>query len=85
MGPLARRPRRLDLAWHSTETNAFGLDEFMTWCRQAGVEPMMAINLGTRGEEDAVNLLDYANGVVDTEYAARRHANGHEQAYNVRM
>ena len=49
VGPLARRPRRLDLAWHSTETNAFGLDEFMTWCRQAGVEPMMAINLGTRG------------------------------------
>lgn len=85
VGPVSERPRRLEPAWHSTETNAFGLDEFMAWCRQAGVEPMMAVNLGTRGEEDAVNLLDYTNGVVDTEYAARRRTNGHEEAYDVRM
>lgn len=85
VGPVAERPRRLELAWHSTETNAFGLDEFMEWCRQAEVEPMMAINLGTRGEEDAVNILDYTNGEVDTEYANKRRANGHAEPYDVRM
>lgn len=85
VGPLARRPRRLELAWHSTEPNTFGTDEFMEWCRRAGVEPMMALNLGTRGEEDAVNLLDYVNGRADTEYADLRRANGHDEPYDVRM
>ncbi|HEY0696910.1 MAG TPA: alpha-L-arabinofuranosidase, partial [Micromonospora sp.] len=44
IGPVGDRPRRLDLAWHSVETNEFGLDEFSRWCAKAGVEPMMAIN-----------------------------------------
>lgn len=85
VGPVSERPRRLELAWHSTEPNTFGTDEFMTWCRQAGAEPMMAINLGTRGEEDAVNLLDYVNGAIDTEYANMRRANGRQEPYGVRM
>ena len=45
----------------------------------------MAINLGTRGEEDAVNLLDYVNGAIDTEYANMRRANGRQEPYGVRM
>ena len=80
-----RHLRRLELAWHSTEPNTFGTDEFMTWCRLAGVEPMMALNLGTRGEEDAVNLLDYVNGRADTDYANLRRANGRDEPYDVRM
>ena len=61
VGPREHRPRRLDLAWRSIETNEFGLDEFMTWCRLAGVEPMLAVNLGTRGIEEACDLLEYTN------------------------
>ena len=38
IGPVAERPTRRELAWHSTEPNSFGLDEFMEWCRQAEVE-----------------------------------------------
>ena len=45
----SERPRRLDLAWLSTETNTFGTNEFIDWCRAAGIEPMLAVNLGTRG------------------------------------
>ena len=52
---------RLDLAWHSRESNAFGLDEFRRWTRKAGVEPMMVLNLGTRGVREALELLEYAN------------------------
>ena len=47
--PGEQRPTRLDLAWLSTETNTFGTNEFIDWCRTAGVEPMFAVNLGTRG------------------------------------
>ncbi|WP_195393252.1 arabinosylfuranosidase ArfA [Actinomyces urogenitalis] len=85
IGPVAERPTRRELAWHSTEPNSFGLDEFMEWCRQAEVEPMMAINLGTRGEEDAVNILDYTNGELGTQYSDMRRDNGHAEPYNVRM
>ncbi len=61
IGPVAQRPSRLDLAWHSTEPNAVGVDEFIAWCRKAGVEPMMAINLGTRGIAEGLDLLEYCN------------------------
>ena len=33
VGPRDQRPRRPDFAWRSIETNQFGTDEFMSWCR----------------------------------------------------
>ncbi len=61
IGPVSSRPRRLDLAWRSVETNQVGVGEFMTWARTAGVDPMMAVNLGTRGIEAARDLVEYCN------------------------
>src|SRR5690606_32919096 len=61
VGPRESRPVRLDLNWHSTETNEFGTDEFMKWAGIAGVEPMMAVNIGTRGTAEALDLLEYCN------------------------
>src|SRR3954471_15028791 len=49
VGPRDRRPTRLDLAWHSIEPNHVGTDEFISWARKAGTEPMLTVNLGTRG------------------------------------
>lgn len=85
VGPRERRPRRLDLAWHSTEPNWVGVDEFVRWCRKAGVEPMMAVNLGTRGVQEALDLLEYCNGTADTALANLRRANGSEQPHGIRM
>ena len=45
VGPASERPRRLDLAWMSTETNQFGTNQFIDWCRAADIEPMLAVNL----------------------------------------
>ena len=61
VGPRENRPRRLDGAWHTLETNAFGLHEFVDWSRQAGTEIMEAINLGTRGVDAAREIVEYAN------------------------
>src|SRR5690242_19623868 len=61
VGPVAERPVRMDGAWHTIETNAFGLHEFVDWARAADVEIMEAINLGTRGVEEARSLVEYAN------------------------
>ena len=85
IGPRQARPRRLNLAWHSTESNQFGLDEFVMWAARAGVEPMLAVNLGTRGVEEAVALLEYANHPGGTSLSEQRIANGSQQPHGIRM
>ncbi|MFC7328966.1 alpha-N-arabinofuranosidase [Marinactinospora rubrisoli] len=85
IGPRESRPRRLDLAWHSTETNQFGLDEFARWTARAGVEPMMAVNLGTRGIQEALDVLEYANHRGGTAWSDRRIANGTPEPHGIRM
>lgn len=85
VGPVDRRPARLDLAWHSLETNAFGTDEFMRWVGKAGIEPIMAVNLGTRGVAEAVDLLEYANHRGGSELADRRRDNGAPDPYGIRL
>ena len=85
VGPRERRPRRLDLAWLSTETNAFGTDEFIDWCVQADVEPMLAVNLGTRGPDAARNLVEYCNHPGGTALADLRRTHGREQPHGVKF
>jgi alpha-N-arabinofuranosidase len=85
VGPVEKRPRRLDLAWMSTEPNTFGTNEFMDWCQVAGVEPMMAVNLGTRGPDDARRLLEYCNFPGGTELSDLRRAHGWEKPHNVKF
>jgi len=85
VGPKADRPKRLDLAWRSIETNQVGTDDFVDWTRTVGVEPMFAVNLGTRGVTEALELLEYCNGEAGTELADRRAKNGHPQPHDVRM
>ena len=85
VGPVDERPTRLDPAWHSLETNEFGLNEFMEWTRASGTEPMMAINLGTRGIQEALDLLDYTNGSEATALADLRRSHGYEAPHGVRL
>jgi alpha-N-arabinofuranosidase len=85
VGPVAERPTRLDTAWHSVESNEFGLHEFMAWAAKAGVEPMMAVNLGTRGTQEALDLLEYCNHPAGTRLADLRRKNGAEEPFGVRL
>ena len=72
VGPKTQRPSRPELAWGVIETNQFGLNEFVDWSRKAGSDVMMAVNLGTRGPEDAKNLLEYCNFKGGTYYSDLR-------------
>jgi alpha-N-arabinofuranosidase len=76
IGPRGQRPRRLELAWRTIETNQFGLDEFVAWCRKAGSTPLMAVNLGTRGPDEARRLVEYCNHPGGTQLSDLRIANG---------
>jgi alpha-N-arabinofuranosidase len=85
VGPVEERPRRLDLAWRSIETNAFGLNEFMSWSKLAQVEPMLAVNLGTRGIQEACDLLEYTNHSGGTFLSDLRKAHGAADPHNVKL
>jgi len=85
VGPRAARPRRLDLAWHSTETNEVGLHEFAGWLEKVDSELMLAVNLGTRGTAEALDLLEYANIPSGTFLSQKRIDNGREKPFGVRM
>lgn len=85
VGPRELRPRRLDLAWHSTETNEVGLHEFSDWLGEVGSELMLALNLGTRGTLEALELLEYANFPGGTALSDARAHNGRPEPFDVRM
>ena len=85
VGPASERPRRLDLAWMSTETNRFGTNEFIDWCRLAEVEPMLAVNLGTRGGDAARRLVEYCNHSAGTTLSDLRAAHGWPQPHAVKF
>jgi len=84
IGPVEKRPARLDYAWKAIEPNTFGLDEFMKWCRKAKTEPIMAVNLGTRGASEAMDLAEYCNFKGGTYWSDLRKQNGAEAPYNIR-
>src|SRR5690606_38799770 len=83
IGPRDQRPRRRDLAWQSIESNQFGTDEFMEFCKLIYTQPMMAVNMGTATTQDASNLVGYWNAPVGTKYADMRAANGSKDPYGV--
>lgn len=85
IGPKGERPTRLDLAWRSIETNHVGTDDFIEWCRELSVEPMLAINLGTRGVSEAIELLEYCNAEPGIALSDQRAKNGHPDPHNVRV
>lgn len=85
VGPVADRPARLDLAWRTIETNAFGLNEFLAWTRHADVEPMLAVNLGTRGIQEACDLLEYTNHPGGTRLSDLRRSHGVAAPHGVRL
>ncbi len=83
VGPVAERPVRLDTAWRSVEPNTFGLNEFATWAGKAGVETLMTLNLGTRGIEEALDLLEYANHPGGTFLSDLRRSHGRREPYGI--
>ncbi len=85
VGPADERPVRMDGAWHTIETNAFGLHEFVDWARDADVEVMEAVNLGTRGVEEARALVEYANHPGGTYWSDLRRRNGAEDPFGIKL
>ncbi len=85
VGPIAERPRRLDLAWRSVEPNSFGLHEFARWARAAGTDIMYAINLGTRGIDAARNVVEYCNHPGGSYWSDLRASHGSKEPLGIKL
>jgi len=84
VGPKESRPRVLDKAWNAINTNQFGTNEFMAWCKAVGTEPLMGLNLGTGTPEAAAALVEYCNLDQGTEWSDLRRKHGVAQPYKVK-
>ncbi|EHS53347.1 alpha-N-arabinofuranosidase, partial [Rhizobium sp. PDO1-076] len=76
IGPREERPVRLDLAWHSSESNHVGIHEFADWAEAAGTDMMLAVNLGSRGLDQARAFLEYVNHPGGSYWSDLRRQNG---------
>ena len=85
VGPREQRPKRLDLAWFTTETNEVGMHEFADWCDAAGSEVVYAMNLGTRGPENARDIVEYANHPGGSKFSDMRIANGKKEPLGIKL
>ncbi len=85
VGPVDKRPKRLDLAWGTTEPNYFGTNEFMKWCKKANTECMMAVNLGTRGADEARNLVEYTNHKSGSAWSDLRISHGYGEPWGIKL
>lgn len=84
IGAVENRPKRLDLAWKTVETNEVGLHEFMNWAKEVGSDVNMAVNLGTRGIDAARNIVEYCNHPSGSYYSDLRIKNGAESPFKIK-
>ena len=85
VGPVSERPKKRDIAWHVTEPNTFGTNEFAAWAKKVNTEIMMAVNLGTRGADEARNFVEYCNSPAGTYFSDLRVKHGVKEPHNIKL
>src|SRR6267142_638350 len=83
VGPVDDRPRRSELAWYAEESNHFGTNEFIEYCRRIGAAPYICVNMGTGTMDEAQAWVEYCNGTGNTSWAKLRQ-HGHPEPHRVR-
>jgi alpha-N-arabinofuranosidase len=82
IGPRAQRPARSGF-WRD-ESNAFGTNDFIRFCRLSGAEPYLAANVRSLPPDAFDRWIEYCNAPVErSSLAARRAADGSREPFNV--
>jgi alpha-N-arabinofuranosidase len=90
IGPLVDRPTHPS-PWHYRSSDGMGLLEFMEWCEDLKIEPVLAVYAGysmmqehvepgTALEpyiQDALDEIEFVSGDATTKWGAERARNGH--------
>ena len=83
VGPKERRPRRSELAWYAEESNRFGTNEFIEYCRALETEPFICVNMGSGTMDEAQAWVEYCNGSGNTSWANLRREHGYPEPHRV--
>jgi alpha-N-arabinofuranosidase len=90
IGPLVDRPTHPS-PWHYRSSDGMGLLEFLEWCEDLKIEPVLAVYAGYSMMQehvdpgpalepyvqDALDEIEYATGGADTKWGAERAKEGH--------
>jgi alpha-N-arabinofuranosidase len=96
IGPLVDRPTHPS-PWHYHSTDGLGLLEFLEWCEDLKMQPVLAVYAGySMAQEhvspgtdldpyvqDALDELEYVTGGTDTKWGAIRAKNGHAEPFKL--
>ncbi|WP_224750964.1 alpha-L-arabinofuranosidase C-terminal domain-containing protein [Mucilaginibacter pankratovii] len=97
LGPLESRPGHKG-SWGYHATDGMGLLEFLEWCEDIKMEPLLAVYAGYSLDgdhvdagpllkpyiEDALNEIEYITGDIHTYWGAKRAADGHPAPFKLR-
>ena len=84
VGPAEDRPARGDLAWNAVESNHFGTNEFIAFCRKINTQPYLVVNCGDGDMREARDWVEYCNGTQDTALVRLRRKHGFEAPHQVK-
>ena len=91
IGPVEQRPGHLDDGWGYWSTDGMGLLEFLEWCEDLKMQPLLAVYAGYSMRQvhvapgadlepyvqDALDEIEYVTGDVNTKWGAQRAKDGH--------
>jgi alpha-N-arabinofuranosidase len=99
IGPLEQRPTHMS-PWRYRSSDGMGLLEFLEWCEDLNMEPIVAVYAGLHIDnganiitgdalkphvKDALDEIEYITGDAKTEWGARRAKDGHPQPFKLRF
>lgn len=84
VGPSKDRPTRLDMAWHALDSNQFGTNEFIEFCRAIKAEPYLVVNCGDGSMREARDWVEYCNGKDSTALANLRRQHGYDTPHGIK-
>ncbi|HWA10485.1 MAG TPA: alpha-L-arabinofuranosidase C-terminal domain-containing protein [Opitutaceae bacterium] len=97
LGDVAQRPGHMS-PWRYRSTDGMGLLEYLEWCEDLKMQPLLAVFagllLGQGGEilpgealqpyvQDALDEIEYATGGTDTKWGAQRAKDGHPAPFKI--
>jgi alpha-N-arabinofuranosidase len=96
VGPMVNRPTHIG-PWGYHSSDGMGLQEFLNWCEDLQMEPVLAvyagyslsqehINPGPDLEpyvQDALDEIEYVTGGLDTKWGKVRAENGHPEPFKL--
>ncbi len=84
VGMPEERHAQLDLAWHAVDSNQFGTNEFIKFCRKANAEPYIVVNCGDGDMREARDWVEYCNSTQPTHFVKLRHRHGFSEPHAVK-